>query len=158
LLAGFNKDIGKEFTQFSESAADLLLNYQWPGNVRELQNVIENMVIMHSGTEILPEMLPDVIRQGAGKPGTDGDWIERRKNNLTMADRRKQDSAVSSDTAVPPLHLASESQIEPLWLTEKQVIEEAIRICRGNVPQAAARLGVSPSTLYRKMKSWDQAS
>ena len=38
-----------------------------------------------------------------------------------------------------------------------RAIEEAIRICHGNVPKAAANLGVSASTLYRKRSSWEQA-
>ncbi|MEN8822366.1 MAG: helix-turn-helix domain-containing protein [Abyssibacter sp.] len=37
---------------------------------------------------------------------------------------------------------------------EKQAVTQAISICEGNVPMAAAHLGVSPSTLYRKLKQW----
>jgi two-component system repressor protein LuxO len=51
--------------------------------------------------------------------------------------------------------VSSPDQIRPLLEIEKQAIEEAIRICQDNVPLAAARLGVSPSTLYRKLKSWE---
>jgi len=38
-----------------------LLTYSWPGNVRELENVIERAVVLSSGTEIGPELLPDHI-------------------------------------------------------------------------------------------------
>ena len=152
LLQKYNTDIGKEFQGFSEESCVLMLNYSWPGNVRELQNAIENMVIMHNGKEILPDMLPENIRKAAGMAGKKGDWTERRKNSLARPDRRRHNNTQA--TAAPPLHLTSEEQIRPLEETEKQVIEEAIRVCGGNVPQAAARLGVSPSTLYRKMKGW----
>jgi two-component system repressor protein LuxO len=37
---------------------------------------------------------------------------------------------------------------------EREAIEEAIRLCGGNVPKAAGFLGVSPSTLYRKRVAW----
>ena len=46
--------------------------------------------------------------------------------------------------------------ISPLWLVEKLAIEQAISYCQGNVPQAAALLEVSPSTIYRKKQSWEQ--
>jgi DNA-binding NtrC family response regulator len=38
-----------------------LLAYSWPGNVRELENVIERAVVLSSGLEIGPELLPDQI-------------------------------------------------------------------------------------------------
>jgi DNA-binding NtrC family response regulator len=36
-----------------------LLNYAWPGNVRELENVIERAVVLSSGPDIGPDLLPD---------------------------------------------------------------------------------------------------
>jgi len=46
-----------------------LLNYSWPGNVRELENVIERAVVLSSGLEIGPELLPDhIIGRGAPIP------------------------------------------------------------------------------------------
>lgn len=50
----------------------------------------------------------------------------------------------------------SPQQIEALWLIEKRYIEQAISACDNNIPKAAAMLDVSPSTIYRKMKSWEE--
>ncbi len=44
-----------------------LLAYSWPGNVRELENVIERAVVLSSGVEIGPDLLPDQIA-GRGSP------------------------------------------------------------------------------------------
>src|SRR5437879_1092292 len=44
-----------------------LLNYAWPGNVRELENVVERAVVLSSGPDIGPELLPDHI-VGRGSP------------------------------------------------------------------------------------------
>ena len=44
--------------------------------------------------------------------------------------------------------------IRPLWIVEKEAIEYAIEQCGDNIPLAAACLGVSASTIYRKKKSW----
>ena len=44
----------------------------------------------------------------------------------------------------------------PLWRIEKQAIENTIRLCSGNIPKAAAILDISPSTIYRKKKAWEE--
>ena len=45
--------------------------------------------------------------------------------------------------------------IRPLAVVEREAIESALIACGGNIPRAAAALGVSPSTLYRKKQAWD---
>lgn len=52
----------------------------------------------------------------------------------------------------------SNAPIRPLWLVEKETIEQAIASCDGNIPKAAALLEISPSTIYRKKQSWEEAS
>lgn len=52
----------------------------------------------------------------------------------------------------------SELNIEPLWVQERRIIERAIALCQGNVREAAKYLEVAPSTLYRKLQSWQDAS
>jgi DNA-binding NtrC family response regulator len=44
-----------------------LLSYSWPGNVRELENVVERAVVLSTGLDIGPELLPDPI-VGRGTP------------------------------------------------------------------------------------------
>lgn len=43
-----------------------------------------------------------------------------------------------------------------LWEIEREVVEKTIRQCSGSIPSAARRLGVSPSTLYRKREAWSK--
>jgi DNA-binding NtrC family response regulator len=51
-----------------------LVTYSWPGNVRELENVIERAVVLSSGTEITPELLPDhMVGRGTSLPIMDTD-------------------------------------------------------------------------------------
>ncbi len=38
---------------------------------------------------------------------------------------------------------------------EQNAIQEAIKLCDDNIPKAAALLGVSPSTIYRKKQAWE---
>jgi len=41
-----------------------LVDYAWPGNVRELRNLVESMVVLSPGHEIMPQDLPRQIRDG----------------------------------------------------------------------------------------------
>ena len=37
-------------------------HYHWPGNVRELENAIERMVILSTGSRVMPDDLPNFLR------------------------------------------------------------------------------------------------
>ena len=54
-----------------------------------------------------------------------------------------------------PEAVASPPVIRPLAVVEREAIEAALTLCDGNIPRAAAALGVSPSTLYRKKQAWE---
>jgi two-component system response regulator HydG len=49
-------------TAFSRDALALLLDHPWPGNVRELAHVVERVVLLSSGPEVMPVDLPPQIR------------------------------------------------------------------------------------------------
>jgi transcriptional regulator with GAF, ATPase, and Fis domain len=53
--------------KFSDDAITILANYAWPGNVRELKNLIERLVVLNEGDEILPEVLPEKIRAASNR-------------------------------------------------------------------------------------------
>ncbi|HOJ69844.1 MAG TPA: sigma-54 dependent transcriptional regulator, partial [Candidatus Hydrogenedentes bacterium] len=48
--------------RLSPAAARLLAAWSWPGNARELRNVVERAAILADGDMILPEDLPDALR------------------------------------------------------------------------------------------------
>ena len=53
----FNEKCHKNVQRISREAEQVLLGYSWPGNVRELRNVIERVMILEIGDEVLPEHL-----------------------------------------------------------------------------------------------------
>src|ERR1700676_3936048 len=66
LLAGFflnrySQENERPTRRITPEALRPLLTYSWPGNVRELENVIERAVVLSSGVDIGPELLPDQI-------------------------------------------------------------------------------------------------
>ncbi|MEO7520558.1 MAG: sigma-54 dependent transcriptional regulator [Gemmatimonas sp.] len=67
-VAEFSRLHDRRFHGISAQAMALLVEYPWPGNVRELRNLIESMVVLAHGREILPEDIPRAIRDaGAGR-------------------------------------------------------------------------------------------
>lgn len=128
---------GKDFTSFAPNVLQSLLQHKWPGNVRELRNVIKNIVVLNQGEVVALKMLPDNIRldKVIASPEID-------RSSLV---------AIKSDNSEVNI-----SGIRKLWMVEKETIESAISHCDGNVPVAAAFLGISASTIYRKLKNWEE--
>ncbi len=130
-LRQFAAEENKRFSDFSPESAQMMLNYEWPGNVRQLQNVIRNVVVLHDGDRVLPTMFPPPL------------------NSVPVTVIPQQPTLVA-----PLVTISSAEAIRPMWLVEKETIENAIAACDGNIPQAAALLELSPSTIYRKRLAW----
>ena len=60
-LRRYSDENQRSMRQLSPETLRQLLNYAWPGNVRELENVIERAVVLSSGPEIGPDLLPDQL-------------------------------------------------------------------------------------------------
>ncbi|GAB6142182.1 sigma-54 dependent transcriptional regulator [Methylosoma difficile] len=131
-LAAYSAEEHKDFVDLSPECEALFTEYPWPGNVRELQNVMRNIVVLNNGKCLQTDMLPASM-----------------KANITP------NKAIPLAASSNPI-TAGEKPIIPLWQVEKNAIEEAIRSCDNNIPQAAALLGVSPSTIYRKIQGWQK--
>ena len=140
-LARFASESGKRFRGFSEDAMQALQRYPWPGNVRQLQNVLQEIVVLHDAGQVTEAMLPDYLQSG---------------HIPTEAPAPATMAASSPEATAAPA--TARDVVEPLWLVEKRAIEEAIAACDGNVNRAAGLLEVAPSTVYRKLQSWKQAS
>jgi two-component system response regulator HydG len=63
-----NLELDKEVVEFSEETIELFHNYSWPGNLREMRNVVKRAVLCTEGAAILPESLPDTLKNGTSKP------------------------------------------------------------------------------------------
>jgi two-component system response regulator PilR (NtrC family) len=63
-LEQFAAQMGKPIKTISAAALQLLEEHEWRGNVRELQNAMERAVALERTETILPESLPDDVRQG----------------------------------------------------------------------------------------------
>ncbi len=140
LLKRYSTEENKTFDGIHKSAKRRLKEHSWPGNVRELGNVIQSAVVLNNGPLLTGEMLNPLI--GPSRP-TANNYIRAAHSNITKA---------STDIIASPKNA---DDIWPLALSEKKIIENAIEVCGGKVRLAAKKLDVNPSTLYRKIKSWE---
>jgi DNA-binding NtrC family response regulator len=137
LLLDYAREEGKGFVRLAPCAEAAIAGYGWPGNVRELQNALRNAVVLHAGEELAAAMLPEAVRAATAQPDA--------------PQPAPSVPVVSTATSVEP---AAWGTIAPLWMVERDMIEAAIRHCDNNIARAAAALGVSASTLYRKRQAW----
>ena len=149
-LKNFNKREGRSFTGFSDASKDLVQRYPWPGNVRQLQNAMQQIIVLNNAERVEPDMLPEAVSRGTLEP-----TYQLRSPVTTRLDNSGDET---SHVSTRLSHVVRRQQIEPLWITEKFAIESAIEACAGNVNRAAGLLEVAPSTIYRKLQSWKQAS
>jgi two-component system repressor protein LuxO len=129
-LARFATEERRHFRGFTAEARAVLLAHPWPGNVRELENAIRTAVVLHDGDLLDAGMLPAQVQRGA----------------------ERAPPPAPAPRELPPEEGAR--LIRPLAEVERAAIERAIALCGGNITRAAAELGVSPSTIYRKRAGW----
>jgi len=119
---------GARAMELDPDAEAYLLAYSWPGNVRELDNVINRARIVADNNSISVADLPAGLVR-----------------------------SVDPKVAKPP-ELAEEGSLrEQLQKTEIEIITRAIAAAQGDRRLAAQRLGISLSSLYRKLGEQSQA-
>jgi PAS domain S-box-containing protein len=123
---GFNAAKSREMEGVSPSALQALMEFDFPGNVRELQNIIEHAFVLCDTGLIDVQHLPRAV--------------------TTTLDGAASDRSSANDKAVPS-HTS-------LTATEVAAIRAALGRNRGHRAQTASDLGISPSTLWRKMRRY----
>ena len=147
-LQHFSELENKIFVGLSSDAQKLIQNYDWPGNVRQLENTIHSAIVMSEGPLLTAKI---IIRQ-----------LRLSDEKVREINNKKKSSLVIPRTFLNPPAVSHTSDelftdiegIRSLAEVERAAIEHAIAACKDNVVKAAGLLGVSPSTLYRKVQQW----
>lgn len=114
---------------FSPEAILLLRDYRWPGNVRELENLVERYAVLSLQFPIMD--LPYIksylgVSEQENEPGN---W-----------------TAATGETEYLKV------QVGDMAMMERQLVEYAVQRCSGNRIRAAEMLGVSRTTIWKKLK------
>jgi transcriptional regulator with PAS, ATPase and Fis domain len=97
--------------------------FPWPGNIRQLENVLQQAILISTGSALQLRHLPQPVRDHG---------------------LRKTDSGSSS----------SDFLSQKRALAERSQVHRALLQHRFNRARAAASLGISRMTLYKKMKKY----
>jgi two-component system response regulator PilR (NtrC family) len=116
----------KRDVELLPDALDIMMAHDWPGNVRELENVIERAVVLSTGNQIGPELLPDHI----GRP------------TVFQIPR----------FVLPPEGISFKDVITDF---EKRLIESTLETAGGVQKKAAELLRIKPTTLNEMIKRYD---
>lgn len=115
-----------------EKIISLSMDYSWPGNVRELENILERFAVLSSGMPHKEEILYDIF------------WESITQDKEVEASEGDNSSLLS----VPTVHELNTK----LKRVESSEIKRVLEKVNGNKSAAARILGISRSTLWRKLK------
>lgn len=110
----------------SDKTIQQLQTYHWPGNIRELRHAVERALILNTGGQLEAK---ELLLQSS----TDIHRKTERENNKI-------------DSMITDLNLDN---------IEKQVIEKALKKHQGNISHSAKKLGITRTSLYRRMEKYD---
>ena len=129
--------LGKRIVGLEKRAAERLLAYHWPGNLRELNRVVHSAVAMTEGDVVPPEAI----------------LLERSEIPAAVARYEAADLAapVTVSAVTPSAALAIDVGDLSLRAVEQRHIRSVLEQMHGNKRRTARALGLSRSTLDRKL-------
>jgi DNA-binding NtrC family response regulator len=126
---------------------ELLAEYGWPGNLRELQSILKHAVVEATGSVILAEYLPEIVRQSAPVgPMTSA--------SQTASDAKPNDELLHF--IQQKIRSGTENLYEEFLLRcERRLLKELMHQFHGNLSQVATILGISRSKLRFRLAAVD---
>jgi DNA-binding NtrC family response regulator len=117
---------------------EIIERYDYPGNVRELENAVEHAVALSEGLLLRPADLPTALRTPRMLP--------------TAFDLDTEPSREGGRSSASPV-----SENRDTWSladVEKEHIRRVLTLHKGNATSAARQLGISRTTLWRKLRQY----
>jgi transcriptional regulator with PAS, ATPase and Fis domain len=141
LLRKLEKKFFRNGIELSAEVTERLMEHSWPGNIREIENVLERSINVLDGKMIKLSHLPLYLRdkETESYEGTEINPYPDHSTNLESS---------SAALSVQPLK-------ETLALVEKQAIQNALAITKGNKIKAAKLLEIGKTSFYEKCKLYD---
>jgi transcriptional regulator with GAF, ATPase, and Fis domain len=121
----YNQKTGMKIQSITQNAMRVVMDYDWPGNVRELENAIEHAFVLSRQDRIDVFDLPVEVRQTGYHPPS---YLKK----LPSKSRAKLSGKLTREKLIEVLN-------ESGW----------------NKAEAARRLGLNRTVVWRYMKKWD---
>ena len=128
------KIAGASAPSIDQAALDALRAFDWTGNVRQLRNCLERAALLCDGDTITTRELPPEVVYRVEKP------------SVSVSYNAPGIARVSSFSNTSPANLRD---------VEKQQIIGALEKTGWHRGKTAELLGISPSTLYRRLREYN---
>ncbi len=132
------KIAGINAPELTEQAIESLKSYSWRGNVRQLRNCLERAILLADNGKITNKELPPEVVFNTNEPSVSVSYNAPQENTANNF----QNAPVASN----PTNLKD---------VEKQQIISALEKTGWHRGKTAELLGISPSTLYRRLREYD---
>ncbi len=143
-LHTFGTKMKKKFTGITPEAEFLLSQQRYSGNIRELQNCIEYAAIMATPPKVTANDLPEYVKQLPGLP-------DQHPISLSIGYESGENEYQSPEDISLENRFCVSEQLTLAEL-EERYMRYILEKCDNNHSEAAKILGVSRSTLWRKLK------
>ena len=128
------KIAGANSPELTPQAIDALCSYSWTGNVRQLRNCLERAVLLADNGRITTKELPPEVVAKTNEP------------NVSVSYHTPNENGTNSFQNTTPTALHE---------VEKQQILRALEQTGWHRGKTAELLGISSSTLYRRLREYD---
>lgn len=136
------KELGVETKILHQQSLQIMMEYNWSGNVRQLENVCRWLTVMTASQEIMPQDLPQEIRQPDEK--------DKNISRIASSQHWSQHLSLWADEA---LGEGKENILtDALPQFERTLLLSALAYTQGHKQDAARLLGWGRNTLTRKLK------
>ncbi|MDQ2919938.1 MAG: sigma 54-interacting transcriptional regulator [Verrucomicrobiota bacterium] len=129
-----NKIAGANAPELTPQAIDALSSFSWTGNVRQLRNCLERAVLLSDNDKITPRELPPEIAFRTERPSVSVSYGTQRAETVGSFQNTTSNNLRDS---------------------ERQQIIVALEKTGWHRGKTAELLGISPSTLYRRLREYD---
>ena len=133
-------ELGKSIRGISDKGMELIMKYPWHGNVRELENCIRSAAALSRTDVILPEDLQTEIRTGQSIDNANTSHLEA---SLKSVLHKMTKAAIAEGR--------TDIYNDIVTLLDKTLIELALTECSDNYSKTAELLGISRTTLSKKI-------
>jgi transcriptional regulator with PAS, ATPase and Fis domain len=120
--------------QLPEMLKQFFLDYDWPGNIRQLENVVERMVLNLDTLTQIEDFIEEILYENSGKRAElSGNPL--RENILPMT---KSGKIVLTPSSMEEMEI--------------EILEQMLKMYNNNRSLVADKLGISRTTLWKKLK------
>lgn len=112
----------------TDDALRMFYSYHWPGNVRELQNILERLVVLKAGCKVYAEDICEMIK------------IPKDK--------------IENTEALSGTLIELKGSLDDM---EKAIICKTLELTGYDKERTCKKLGISQTTLWRRLKKWNIA-